>query len=83
MADAERLATEIRDRVRAGEDLAAIAAEYDDDPGGRERAGDLGWLHRGNPRLAPVLAELFKSEPGELIGPVLTRGGYVVARREP
>jgi parvulin-like peptidyl-prolyl isomerase len=82
MADAERLATQIRDRVRAGEDFAAIAAEHDDDLGGKERAGDLGWLHRANPRVAPVLAELFKCEPGELIGPVLTRGGYVVARRE-
>ena len=40
-------AEEIRDRARAGEDFAEIAAAYSQDPGSAAAGGDLGWFRRG------------------------------------
>jgi len=82
MNDAKNLAAEIHDRIRSGEDMAALAREFNDDPGGKERAGDIGWVHRNNPRNASFLTQLFKLGAGEMVGPVLTNAGYVIARRE-
>jgi len=82
MPEAEKLAHELHDRIRGGEDMAALAREYDDDPGGQERAGDLGWVHRGNPRAAPILEQTFNGEPGQLYDPILTSAGWVILRRE-
>jgi parvulin-like peptidyl-prolyl isomerase len=82
MEDAERLANEIRDRIRSGEDMAELARHFNDDIGGKERDGDLGWLHRNHPKGAPFLAQCFTIEPGEVLGPILTNVGYAVVRRE-
>ena len=62
--------------------MAALARAHNDDIGGKQRAGDLGWLHRNNPRSSPVLKQLYTVNPGELMGPVVTNAGYVVVRRE-
>lgn len=82
LQDAERLARELHARIRGGEDMAALARETNDDIGGKERAGDLGWVHRGNPRSAQFLDAAFAAEPGELLDPILTNAGWVVLRRE-
>jgi len=82
MPEAEKLAHELHDRIRGGEDMAALAREYDDDLGGQERAGDLGWVHRGNPRAAPILEQTFNGEAGQLYDPILTSAGWVILRRE-
>ena len=80
--DARARAQALAEQIRAGADMAALARAYDDDPGGRARSGDLGWLHRDHPGLAPVLARLFTAEPGALLGPLAAPGGWVVLRRE-
>ena len=49
------LAQRIHERLRSGEEMRALAREFDEDPGGREREGDLGWIHRGQPGLAREL----------------------------
>ncbi|HRJ42951.1 MAG: peptidylprolyl isomerase [Caldilineaceae bacterium] len=46
-AEALALATQIRQRILDGEDFAALAAEYSDDPGSGANGGDLGWARRG------------------------------------
>jgi parvulin-like peptidyl-prolyl isomerase len=81
-AEALDLAIELAARIEAGEDMAALAREHDDDIGGRERSGDLGWIHRRTPRMAAVLARLFLIEPGEALEPVFTRAGWLIVRRE-
>ena len=40
-------AEDLLERVRAGEDFAALATEYSQDPGSAEAGGDLGWFRRG------------------------------------
>ncbi|MGV6827365.1 MAG: SurA N-terminal domain-containing protein [bacterium] len=46
--EAQSRATKIRDRLLAGEDFAAVAAEVSEDPGSAEQGGDLGWLSAGD-----------------------------------
>ncbi len=74
-----------RQRLEAGEEFAAVAAELSDDPGSKERGGDLGFFGRG--RMVPEFEEAaFAGEPGELVGPVRTAFGLhliqVEERRE-
>ena len=82
MQDAEKLARELHARIKGGEDMSALARETNDDIGGKERAGDIGWVHRGNPRSAQLLETAFHVEPGELLDPILCNVGWVILRRE-
>lgn len=69
-------------RIRAGEDMAALAREHDEDYTGRARAGDLGWIHRGTPKMSPVLDRLYLVEPGTLLDPIPIQSGWLILRRE-
>lgn len=80
--EAKDLAERIVRQVEAGEDLAEIAARFNDDPGGKERAGDLGWIHRHHPDLPHFFQQLYLKPPGTLLDPIQTPAGYVVIRRE-
>jgi parvulin-like peptidyl-prolyl isomerase len=78
----EAYANELALRIRAGEDMAALARAADDDPGGRERGGDLGWILRRSSRTWPVVERVFLAAPGELIGPFKLSRGFLLLRRE-
>lgn len=74
-AAALALAQELRDRLLAGEDFAALAEEYSDDPGSGAQGGDLGWFGRGM-MVAPFEEAAFSLEPGQVSEPVRTDFGY-------
>jgi hypothetical protein len=80
--EAAALAREIHRRALAGEDLAVLAREFDDDPGGRARSGDLGWIYRGHPGLARGLEAAFLAKAGELLDPIAVASGWLIVRRE-
>lgn len=74
-AEALALATELRQRILDGEDFAALAAEYSDDPGSGANGGDLGWAKRG--AYVPEFDEAVFSLPiGETSEPIKTQFGY-------
>lgn len=80
--DAEALALSLVKRIRAGEDMAALAREYDDDHGGRERSGDLGWIRRRSPQVSDVVERVFLSPKGPVLDPIATNAGWLILRRE-
>ena len=64
----------IQDKLRYGENFAALALEYSED-GSRTKGGDLGYLERGH--MIPSLADTaFTLEPGQVSDIVESRLGY-------
>jgi parvulin-like peptidyl-prolyl isomerase len=80
--EATAIARSLVERIRAGEDMAALAREHDDDRGGRERAGDLGWIRRRSPQTADVLERVFLEPKGTVLDPIATPSGWLILRRE-
>jgi parvulin-like peptidyl-prolyl isomerase len=80
-ADTKTLGETLLARLQRGEDFAAIAREHDDDTGGRERAGNLGWVHRATPDLAAPLRQAFLMKPREIVLRD-TPLGYLIVQRE-
>jgi len=80
--EAEELANELKQRIDAGEDLQKLAGELDDDPGGREREGDLGWILDRASEIPEPMQALFRTPVGGLVGPFFTRYGWALVRRE-
>ncbi len=79
---AEKLARELVLRIKAGEDMAELAAVHDDDRGGRGRRGDLGWIRRRSSQIPSALDRAFSMDVGELAEPLRTDAGWLVLRRE-
>lgn len=80
--EAQVIADQLAARIRGGEDMAKVAAEFNDDRGGRERAGDIGWLRRATTTMPQFFDRLFLEPPGTLIGPIASNAGFVILRRE-
>ena len=74
---ARRRAEEVLDRIRKGEDFAALARSLSEDPGSAKNGGDLGWFARAQmtPRFA---AAAFDTPPGQLAPVVETEFGFHV-----
>ncbi len=72
---AEEQMQAIRQRLDAGEDFAALAAELSDDPGSKTQGGDLGFFGRGQ-MIPEFETAAFEAQPGDLVGPVRTSFGY-------
>jgi peptidyl-prolyl cis-trans isomerase D len=75
--DAESAARELealRQRIESGEDFAALAAAESEDPGSRDRGGDLGLFGRGQ-MIREFEDAAFAAQPGTLVGPIETSFG--------
>jgi hypothetical protein len=76
-----RLAEELRDRARAGENFAALATEWSDDTGSAASGGDLDYFPRGM-MVPPFEEAAFSTEPGEVSDLVESQFGLHVIRVE-
>lgn len=72
---AKKKAEEIKTRLDAKADFAALAAELSDDPGSKASGGDLGWVRKG--LMTPRFEEaLFALPPAGISEPVETEFGW-------
>lgn len=66
-------------RLKKGENFAEIAKDKSEDPGSKNRGGDLGFFPRG--QMVPAFEDAaFKLKPGELSDPVQTPFGYHIIK---
>ncbi len=67
----------IAEAARAGGDFAALAATHSEDPGSKDKGGDLGWFGRGQ-MVEEFEQAVFGAAPGDIVGPVRSQFGYHV-----
>lgn len=65
----------------AGEDFEQLARRFSEDPGTRERGGDLGFFREGD-MVTEFSRTAFSLRPGQISPPVLTSFGYHIIRLE-
>ncbi len=75
------IANEAIARAHAGEDFAALAKEYSEDPGSAVKGGDLGYFTSGR-MVKEFDSTAFNTEPGKTVGPIATRFGAHIIRVE-
>jgi peptidyl-prolyl cis-trans isomerase C len=78
---AQQRAQQAQQRAAGGADFAALAAETTEEPGGRERGGDLGWFGRGR-MVAQFEEAAFGLRPDQVSPVVETPFGYHVIKVE-
>jgi len=70
---------ELRRRAQEGEDFGLLAANHTDEPGGKQRRGDLGWFGRGN--MVPQFEEVvYNMREGNVSSPFETEFGIHVIK---
>lgn len=85
LAEAQRRAAQLRERLVHGEDFAQAARAHSDDIGSAANGGDLGWINPG--QMVPEFEKAMDAlKPGEISQPVTSQFGVhliqVLARRE-
>lgn len=78
--EARKRAEELLARVKKGEQIAALAAEFSDDAATSQKSGDLGWIHerKAGPELWKGLDPL---EDGQISGIIETPQGFHIVQR--
>jgi peptidyl-prolyl cis-trans isomerase D len=76
---AQKRAQKLAARARGGVDFGPLAASESDDPGSKQKGGDLGWVRRGQ-MLQKFEEALFAMKRGEVSEPVETEFGWHVIK---
>lgn len=78
---AREKAEEILKKIRGGEDFAKLASEFSDDPGSKNKGGDLGFFPKG--RMVPEFEKVaFSLKPNEVSDIVETPFGFHIIKVE-
>jgi parvulin-like peptidyl-prolyl isomerase len=78
--EAKKLATEVMNKAKKGQDFAGLAKQYSDEPGAKDRAGALGKFSKGT-MVKPFADAAFALKPGEISNVVETDFGFHVIKR--
>lgn len=75
----KKLAEEVLERVKKGEDFGELAKQYSDDPGSKDKGGDLDWSPRY--KFVPQFEDAaWKLQPGEVSDVVESDFGYHIIK---
>jgi parvulin-like peptidyl-prolyl isomerase len=82
-SDAQALAliNEIKQKLDAGGDFAALAKEYSEDTGSKDEGGELGWFAKSQ-MVTEFADAAFSLQPGQVSEPVKTQYGYHLIKVE-
>jgi len=78
---AKKKAENILKKIKLGEDFAKLAGEVSDDPGSKQKGGELGFFSRDR-MVKPFEDAAFTLKPGEVSGLVKTQYGYHIIKAE-
>ena len=79
-AAALKQADQVLALAKSGQNFAALAKKYSQDPGSAQNGGSLGWIDRSG-FVAPFADALFNIKAvGDIVGPVKTQYGYHIIR---
>jgi peptidyl-prolyl cis-trans isomerase D len=78
-AEVRAKAEGILKRIKAGEDFAALAKQFSDDPGSKELGGNLGPFARGR-MVKPFSDAAFSLQPGQVSDLVRTQYGFHIIK---
>lgn len=76
LVNTQTQAEEALARLNAGEDFAALAAEYSTDITTRQNGGDLSWFPRGGLLVPEVEETAFSLQPGQTSGVIQSAWGF-------
>lgn len=76
---AHAVAARALEEIQSGTSFKVAARRYSDDPGSRERGGELGWLQRGDV-VSSFADAAWTAPPGRPVGPVQTRYGFHIIK---
>ena len=80
-AKAKKLAQDLIERIKKGEDFAELAKKHSQDPASASQGGDLGYFQSGE-MIAPFEEAAFSLKRGEISPPVRTPFGYHIIKLE-
>ena len=72
VAAKRKLADDIQKRAAAGEDFAKLAQQYSEDPGSKDKGGDIPEFIRDNPTIAPEFVAAAFALPKDKVSDVIT-----------
>jgi peptidyl-prolyl cis-trans isomerase SurA len=70
------LADSLRYELTREADFNDVARRFSDDPGSRDKGGEMGWVRRGQGLLPRFEEVAFSIRPGRVVGPVETAYGW-------
>jgi parvulin-like peptidyl-prolyl isomerase len=76
---AKAFASQVLARAKKGEDFVALALEYSQDPGSKDRGGEYDYFPKGQ-MVKPFEDACFNNAPGSVVGPVETDFGYHIIK---